>query len=52
MKTTVQLASKDVRAIVARFLGLALEDVIPQRYGFAVAGMSAEEIERRISENE
>lgn len=51
MKTTVQLGSKDVRTIVARFLGLALEDVIPQRYGFAVAGMSAEEIERRIAEN-
>ena len=52
MKTTVQLESKDVRAIIARFLGLPIEDVIPQRYGFAVAGMSAEEIERRIAEND
>ena len=48
MKTTVQLETKDVREIIARFLGVALEDVIPQRYSFSVANMSAEEIEKRI----
>ena len=52
MKSTVQLEAKDIRPIIARFLGLPIEDVIPQRYGFAVAGMKAEEIERRIAENE
>lgn len=48
MKTTVQLETKDVRAIIARFLGVSIEDVIPNRYNFSVAGMSAEEIEKKI----
>jgi len=48
MKTTVQLETKDVRAIIARFLGISLEDVIPNRYNFSVAGISAEEIEKKI----
>lgn len=49
MKTTVQLESKDVRMIIAKYLGVKLEDVIPNRYNFSVAGLSAEEIERRIN---
>lgn len=48
MTTVVNLDSKDVRAIIARFLGVKVEDVIPNRYSFGVAGMSAEEIARRI----
>lgn len=48
MKTTVQLETKDVRAIIARFLGISQEDVIPNRYNFSVAGMTAEEIEKKI----
>ena len=48
MKTTVQLESKDVRQIIATFLGVSIEDIIPNRYNFSVAGMTAEEIERRI----
>lgn len=48
MKTTVQLESRDVREIISRFLGVPLEDVIPNRYSFSVAGMSAGEIEKRI----
>ena len=49
MKTTIQLESKDVRAIIARFLGISIENVIPNRYNFSVVGMSAEEIEKKIS---
>lgn len=49
MKTTVQLESRDVREIIARFLGVTAEDVIPNRYSYAVANLSAEEIERRIN---
>lgn len=52
MKTTVQLESKDVRAIIARFLGVCIEDVIPNRYNFSVAGMSAEEIEKKLRSDE
>ena len=48
MKTTVTLDSKDVRAIIAKFLNVNLEDVIPNRYNFSVANMTADEIERRL----
>lgn len=48
MKTTVTLENKDVREIIARFLGVKLEDVIPNRYSFGVTNMPADEIERRI----
>ena len=44
----MNLESKDVRLIIAKFLGVKLEDVIPNRYSYGVANMSAEEIERRI----
>lgn len=49
MKTTVQLNTKDVRAIIAKFLQIPVDDVIPNRYNFGIAGMSAEEIEKRIN---
>lgn len=49
MKTTVQLESKDVREIIAKFLEVKVDDVIPNRYSFSVANMSAEEIEKRIN---
>ena len=49
MKTTVTLESKDVREIIAKFLGVKIEDVIPNRYSFAIANMSAEKIERKIN---
>ena len=48
MKTTVTLENKDVREIIARFLGVKLEDVIPNRYSFGVTNMNADEIERQI----
>lgn len=50
MKTTVQLDSKDVRIVIAKFLGVSVDDVIPNRYSFSVANLSADEIERKISE--
>lgn len=40
MKTAVQLESKDIRAIIARFLGVPEENIIPQRYGFSVVVLS------------
>ena len=48
MKTTVNLESKDVREIIAQFLGVNTDQVIPQRYTFGIEGMSAEEISRRV----
>lgn len=52
MKTTVTLDSKDVRSIIAKFLNVSLEDVIPNRYSFSVANMAADEIERRLKVEE
>ena len=48
MKTTVQLESKDVKAIIAAYLGIPEEQVIPMRYNFAIEGLSENEIEERI----
>ena len=52
MKTTVQLESKDVRTILAKFLGVKVDEIIPNRYSFSVANMSAEEIEKKIKGDE
>ena len=49
MQPTVTLNGKDVRKIVAKFLGITEEQVIPNRYSYAVTGISVEEIERRIN---
>lgn len=48
MKTTVSLETKDVREALARFLNIPTENVIPQRYGFAVTGMNASDIAKKI----
>lgn len=52
MKTTVQLDSKDIRQIITIFLGIPLEDVIPNRYNFSVVGLSPEEIEKKLQEEQ
>ena len=52
MKTTVQLESKDVRTMIARFLGIKFEDVIPNRYSYSVTGISAEDVEKKLKEKE
>lgn len=48
MKSTVTLETKDVREIIAKFIGISQEDVIPNRYTFSVSGMTAEEITEKI----
>lgn len=48
MKVTVQLEAKEIREIIARYLGVRVEDVIPNRYNFSVVGLSSEEIQARI----
>ena len=50
MKSTVTLETKDVREIIALFLGIRMEDVTPNRYSFSVAGIPADEIERKVKE--
>lgn len=48
MKTVVQLESSDMREIISKYLGVKLEDVIPNRYSFSIAGLTAEEIDKKI----
>ena len=48
MKSTVTLETKDIREIIAKLLGIPLEDVIPNRYTFSVSGMTAEQIAEKI----
>lgn len=50
MKQQITLDSKEVRKIIAIFLGIPEEQVVPLRYNFAIEGMSAEEIERKMAE--
>jgi len=48
MKTVVNLETKDVRIIIAKFFGIPVESVIPNRYSFSIEGLSAEAIAERI----
>ena len=48
MKTQITLDSKEVKTIIAKFLGISEEQVIPLRYNFAIEGLSVEEIEKKL----
>lgn len=49
MKTQITLDGKEVKTIIAKFLGISEEQVIPLRYNFAIEGLSVEEIERKLN---
>lgn len=49
MKTQITLESKEIRMILARFFGVPETQIIPLRYSYAIEGMSADEVARRIS---
>ncbi len=48
MKTIVNLETKDVREIIAKYLGIPEDDVIPNRYSFGIANMTVEQIEAKL----
>lgn len=48
MKQQVTLESKEVRLIIARYLGIPEEQVIPLRYSYAIEGLTVEEIEAKL----
>lgn len=48
MKTQITLDSKEVRTIIAKFLGVKEEQVIPMRYNFAIEGMTTEQITEKL----
>ena len=50
MKQQVTLENKEVREIIARYMKIPVEQVIPMRYSFAIEGLTAAEIEKRIKE--
>jgi len=50
MRATIELDSKDVRMIIALFLGIPVADVIPNRFNYSVAGMTAEEIAQKLTQ--
>jgi lambda repressor-like predicted transcriptional regulator len=49
MTSTINLDSKEVRKIIALFLGIPEEQVIPNRYSFSVKGMTAESISSKLN---
>lgn len=49
MKTQITLDSKEVKTIIAKFLGISEEQVIPLRYNFAIEDLTVEEIERKLN---
>ena len=51
MKQQITLESKDVRCIIAKFLNIPEEKVIPLRYNFAIEGLTVEEIETKLNHN-
>ena len=51
-KTTVNLETKDLRKILALFLNVREEQIIPNRYSFGVEGLSAEAISAKITQAE
>ena len=48
MKTQITLEGKEVRTIIAKYLGIKEDQVIPLRYNFAVEGLSAEQIAEKL----
>lgn len=48
MTQNVTLDNKEVREIIAKFLGISVEQVVSLKYNFAITGLSAEEITKRM----
>ena len=48
MKQQITLESKELREIVAKALDIPEKQVVSLRYGIAIEGLSAEDVEQRI----
>lgn len=44
----VTLNGSDIRAIIAKFLGIPVEAVIPMKYSYVVQGITADEIGEKL----
>ena len=49
MKTAVTLEAKEIRIMIAAFLGIPPEKVTPNRYNFSVEGITEKEIAERLA---
>lgn len=49
MTPKIELDSKEVRKIIAKYLGIPESSVTPNRYTFSVTGISAEEIQKKLN---
>lgn len=52
MRSSVELDNKDVRQIIAAYLEIPVEDVIPNRYTFSVVNISQEEIQKKMKRSD
>lgn len=48
MKTQITLEGKEVRQIIAHALEIPLENVVPLRYNFAIAGYTESEVKQKL----
>ena len=47
---TIQLESKEIRKALASFFGIDEKQVVATRYGFALDGISEEEIKEKLGD--
>lgn len=50
MKKTYTLDNKDIRLIIAKYLEIRLEDVIPNKYTYSVSGIDEPKLIDKLSE--
>lgn len=48
MKTQITLEAKEVKQIISKALRIPEKQVVQLRYGFAIEGMTSEEVEERL----
>lgn len=49
MNSGIILDSKDVKEIIAKFLGISIDNVVPTKYSFMITGITEEEIKKKMT---
>ncbi len=49
MKQVIELDTKEIRKIIAKFFEIKETDVTPNRYSYSVTGVSADEIQKKLT---
>lgn len=50
MKSQITLEAKEVKQIIAKALNIPEKQVVQLRYGFAIEGMSAEQVAQKLKD--